>query len=62
MCRAEELRNDLDNLYFSKKFYIGNLAELEDLGQKHTKRYAALKRNVDIINHNIRRIEKELEV
>ena len=61
MCRAEELQNDIKNLEFARRFYMGNLAELEDLGLTHTPRYTAIKRNIDNINHNIRRIEKELE-
>ena len=29
LTRAEELRNALDNLHFSRKYYFGVLAELE---------------------------------
>ena len=36
LSRADELRNDLDNLHFACKYYIGVLAELEQLGRTHT--------------------------
>ena len=61
MTRAEELRNDLGNLYFTQKYYIGMLAELEDLGQMGSPRYRSLEREVEILNHNIRRLNTELD-
>ena len=61
LSRAEELRNDLDNLHFTKKYLIGVLAELEDLGRTNTKEFKRTEQNLFIVNNNIRRIEKELE-
>ena len=61
MTRAEELRNDIENLCFSRRYYIGVLAELEDLGRTHTRDFKNCERNLHSINHNLRRLEKELE-
>ena len=36
LSRADELRNDLDNMHFGCRYYIGVLAELEQLGKTHT--------------------------
>ena len=62
MCRAEELQNDLENLDFSRRYYIGVLAELEQLGRTHTREYRNIERGIQAINHNIRRIQKELAI
>ena len=62
MCRAEELQNDLENLDFSRRYYIGVLAELKQLGRTHTKEYRNIERGVQTINNNIQRIEKELAI
>ena len=59
--RADELRNDLENLHFTCKYYIGVLAELEQLGRTHTAQFKQTERNVKVLKHNIRRIEAELE-
>ena len=61
MTRAEELRNDLDNLHFTCRYYIGILAELEQLGKTHTAEFKTAEANVNVLKKNIRRIEKELE-
>lgn len=61
LSRAEELRNDLDNLIFTKKYLIGVLAELEDLGRTHSAEFQQAEANLRAINNNIRRIKKELE-
>ena len=61
MTRAEELRNDLDNLHFTYRYYIGILAELEQLGKTHTAEFKTAEANVNVLKKNIRRIEKELE-
>ena len=61
MSRAEELRNDLDNLHFTCRYYIGILAELEQLGKTHTAEFKTAEINVNVLKKNIRRIEKELE-
>ena len=61
LSRAEELRNDLDNLIFTKKYLIGVLAELEDLGRTHTQQFKKTKQNLRVINHNIKRIEVEID-
>ncbi|MBE6645009.1 MAG: hypothetical protein E7612_06500 [Ruminococcaceae bacterium] len=62
MCRDEELRNDLENLHFTCRYYIGILAELEQLGRTHTAQYKQTEKNVNVLKHNIRRIEKELAI
>lgn len=62
MCRAEELRNDLENLHFTCRYYIGVLAELEQLGRTHTTQYKQTEKNVNVLKHNIRRLEKELAI
>ena len=61
LSRAEELRNDLDNLIFTKKYLIGVLAELEDLGRTHSAEFQQAEANLRAINNNISRIKKELE-
>ena len=61
LTRAEELRNDLDNLHFTARFLIGNLAELEDMGQMGSKNYLKVQRNLNVVKSNIKRIEAELQ-
>ena len=61
LSRAEQLRNDLENMQFSRKYLIGVLAELEQLGRTHTREYANVKKNYDTLGNNIRRIQTELE-
>ena len=61
MTRAEELRNDLDNLHFTCRYYIGILAELEQLGKTHTAEFKTAEANVKVLKKNIRRVEAELE-
>ena len=62
MCRTEELRNDIDNLYFTTRYYVGVLAELEQLGRTHTTHFKQTEKNLEIIKSNIRRLEKELAI
>ena len=61
LSRAEELINNLDNLIFTKKYLIGVLAELEDLGRTHTQQFKKTEQNLRVINHNIKRIEEEID-
>ena len=61
LSRAEELRNDLENMQFSRKYLLGVLAELEQLGRTHMREYANAKQNYDTLGKNIRRVEVELE-
>ena len=61
LSRAEQLRNDLENMQFSRKFLIGVLSELEQLGRTHTKDYVNVKRNYNVLGNNIRRLQAELE-
>ena len=61
LSRAEALRNDIENMQFSRKYLIGVLAELEQLGRTHTREYANVKQNYDTLGKNIRRVEAELE-
>ena len=62
MNRTQSLQNDLKNLYFTCRYYIGVLAELEQLGRTHTAQYIKTQKNVEVLKHNIKRIEKELTV
>ena len=61
LTRAEELRNDIENLCFSIRFQIGVLAELEQLGRTHTAEYKNVERNLEALKHNKVRLEAELE-
>ncbi|MBQ9069938.1 MAG: hypothetical protein IJY23_01145 [Clostridia bacterium] len=61
LSRSEELRNDLENLHFTKRYLIGALAELEDIGQMGSRQYKATEQNLHVVNNNIRRLEAELE-
>ena len=61
LTRAEELRNDLDNLHYNKKYLIEALATLELVGKTNTWEYQKAEINLNIINKNIIRIEAELE-
>lgn len=61
LSRADELRNDLDNLHFTKRFIIGVLAELEDLGRTNSSDFRRTEANLRVVNNNIRRLEAELE-
>ena len=60
MCRAEELQNDLENLDFSRRYYMGVLTELEQLGRTNTREYRNIKRGIETIKTNMTRIQKEL--
>lgn len=57
--RTEELRNDIDNLYFTARYYVGVLAELEQLGRTNTPHFKQTEKNLNAIKANIRRLEKE---
>ena len=59
--RAEELRCAIENLYFTRRYLFGVLAELEDLGRTGTKTFKNTERNLKTINANIKRLESELE-
>ena len=61
LSRAEALRNDIENMQFSRKYLLGVLAELEQLGRTHTREYANVKQNYDTIGNNTRRVQAELE-
>ena len=61
LSRAEELRNDLDNLHFTCRYHIGVLAELEQLGRTHTAEFKAAEENMKVLKRNIRRLQEELE-
>ena len=61
MTRTEELRNDLENLRFTCRYYIGVLAELEQLGRTHTQKYKVCERNLEILKYNKKRLEEKLE-
>ena len=61
LTRAEELRNDLDNLHFTKRYLIEVLAELENVGRTNSFEFQKTEINLRIIDKNIKRIEAELE-
>ena len=61
LSRVEELRNDIENLEFQRRYYFGILAELEQLGKTGTADFKELERGVQIIGKNIKRLESELE-
>ena len=61
LSRADELRQDLENIHFTCRYYIGVLAELEQLGKTHTEDFKRTERNVNVLKHNIKRLEEELE-
>ena len=58
--RVEQLTNDIENLYFARRYYWGVLAELEQLGRTHTKDFKKIEKALQTLNHNIRRLEEEL--
>ena len=59
--RIEQLTNDIDNLYFARRYYWGVLAELEQLGKTHTQKYKVCERNIEILKYNKKRLEEKLE-
>ena len=59
--RANDLRNDLDNLHFILRYKIRLLAELEQLGRTHTPEFKTTEANVNILKKNIKRVTEELE-
>jgi len=61
LTRAEELRNDIENVHFTCRYYIGVLAELEQLGRTHTEDFKKTERNVNVLKTNIRKLKEELE-
>lgn len=61
LSREEALQNDLENLYFTRKYYIGVLAELEQLGRTHTAEFKKIEKDLQILSANIKRIEKEID-
>ena len=61
LSRAEALRIDIENMQFSRKYLLGVLSELEQLGRTHTKDYANVKQNYDTLGNNIRKVQAELE-
>lgn len=61
LTRAEELRNDIDNLCFTIRYYFGVLAELEQLGRTHTAEFKRAEQNIKVLKNNKARLETELE-
>ena len=61
LTRAEELRNDLENLYFNFGCNCKMLYELDILGQTHTAKYKKAKADVDVLKKNIKRVKAELD-
>ena len=61
LTRAEELRNDIDNVCFTIRYYFGVLAELEQLGRTHTAEFKRAEQNLKVLKNNKARLEAELE-
>ena len=61
LTRAEEIRNDIENLHFTVRYYIGVLAELEQLGRHGTAEYIRIEKGVNTLKANIRTLQKELD-
>ena len=61
LSRANELRIDIENMQFQVRYYIGVLAELEQLGKTHNAEFKTIEKNINALKSNIRRIEEELE-
>lgn len=61
LTRTEELRISIDNMCYSRRYIIQKLAELEQMGLTHSLQYKQAERNLEIVNHNIRRVWDELE-
>ena len=61
LSRAEELRADIENMDFTARRIIKELAELEQLGQTHTSEFKLLEENLRVLKSNIIRLEGELE-
>ena len=61
LSRVGELRDDLDNMHFGCRYYIGVLAELEQLGRTNTAEFKRIEENVRVLKNNVRRVERELE-
>ena len=61
LSRAKALRNDIENMKLSRKYLIGVLAELEQLGRTHTASFKSAERTIQTINHNIKMLERELD-
>lgn len=61
LTRADELRIDIENLHFTISFYIGVLAELEQLGRTHTEDFKRTEANVNVLKRNLKTLEAQLE-
>ena len=61
LSREEEIRIAIDNVCFSIRYLIGVLAELEQLGRTNTVKYKQIEKNVNVLKHNKKRLEEELE-
>lgn len=61
LSRIEDLRNDLENMHVSIRYYIGILAELEQLGRTDSKEFKSIERAVNVLKNNARRVEAEIE-
>ena len=61
LSRIDDLRNDLENMHVSIRYYIGILAELEQLGKTGTKEFQSVEKTVNILKQNARRVEAEIE-
>lgn len=61
LSRADELRNDLENMHFTCKNFVRRLAELEGLGETQTIEFKTTEANLQILRQNIKRLEEALE-
>ena len=61
LSRIDDLRNDLENMHVSIRYYIGILAELEQLGRTNSEEFRGIEKAVNILKQNARRVEAEIE-
>lgn len=61
LSRIEDLRNDLENMHVSIRYYIGILAELEQLGRTDSKEFKSIERAINVLKNNAQRVEAEIE-
>ena len=61
LSRIDDLRNDLENMHVSIRYYIGILAELEQLGRTDSKEFKSIEKAVNVLKNNARRVEAEIE-
>ena len=61
LSRIDDLRNDLENMHVSIRYYIGILVELEQLGRTNSEEFRGIEKAANILKQNARRVEAEIE-